>query len=279
MLRKILIWSSICTFIGRGVQFWKGDTPFRVLLWDEDLMTPILQKLGVDWQTYATNPLTECYINNFTNTISILFLATAISFSLFFLKKESIFQKIVIAVGCIFYFLMVICYTKDNFFHIGQFFEYTMQLGVPLLLLLGNTLPPNRYDFLLKISCALVFSCHGLYAIGYYPTPVSFVSMTMNGFAMSELTAKQCLYVVGIIDIIASVSLFFPKVQRIGLIYMIFWGVLTTFARFYANMHEGIFFTVVEQYWYQVLYRFVHFLVPVGILYHQRFLQHKNSMD
>jgi hypothetical protein len=44
---------------------------------------------------------------------------------------------------------------------------------------------------------------------------------------------------------------------------MIIWGFLTSFARVYGYLHEGLFLIILKQYWFHALYRCCHFLLPM----------------
>ena len=49
-----------------------------------------------------------------------------------------------------------------------------------LLLLYKESISYKQLVFGLKVAIALTFTCHGLYAVGYYPRPGKFIQMTMT---------------------------------------------------------------------------------------------------
>ena len=283
---RILQISTFSVFFGRAYQHFFRDAPLRVLLWDEEWLTPILAKFGILWQNYATNPQTEKNIILMIQSIGFLYFMAAAS--VFFVKKKdtialnvvkvsnlddvrnndvtNIVSKFLILFATLNLTILAFCYTKDKFFHTGQFLEFAMQIGSPIALLLYGKIRETRFLFFVKTLCALTFVCHGLYAMNFYTTPVEFVSMTMNGFQMEENAAKTFLYYIGIADIIASILIFLPKISKIGLIYMLIWGFLTSIARIYGYWHEGMFVSTFQQYWFHTLYRFCHFLLPIMCL-------------
>ncbi len=266
---RFLQFAAFSVFFGRAYQHFFRDAPLRVLLWDEELISPLLLKFAISWQDYATNPQTEKNIIFLTQSIGLLYFMAALS--VFFISKnENLAQKIIqkiatflIVFATLNLLILAFCYTKDKFFNIGQFFEFAIQVGTPIALVLYGKISEARFLFFIKMLCAFTFICHGLYAMNYYTTPVDFISMTMNGFSMEENTAKTFLYYIGIADIVASILIFFPKIDKISLIYMIFWGFLTSFARFYGHLHEGLFLSTLQQSWFHVVYRFSHFLLPI----------------
>ena len=277
---QIIKISAFTVFFGRAYQHFFREAPLRVLLWDEEWMSPMLAKFGIGWQDYATNPQTEKNIIFLTQSIGFLYFIAAIS--VFFIKKKdkindisnvvkvqnlndviSKVSQFLVILATINLTILAFCYTKDKFFHAGQFFEYAMQIGSPVALLLYGKINETRFLFFVKILCAFTFVCHGLYAMNFYTTPVDFVSMTMNGFNLEENAAKTFLYYIGIIDIIASILIFLPKINKIALIYMVIWGFLTSISRVYGYWHEGMFLSTLQQYWFHSLYRFCHFLLPL----------------
>lgn len=269
---RFLQFAAFSVFFGRAYQHFFRDAPLRVLLWDEELMSPMLAKFGIFWQDYATNPQTEKNIILLTQSIGFLYFMAAIS--IFFISKnERIVAKIAsffILFATLNLLVLAFCYTKDKFFNVGQFFEFAIQVGTPIALFLYGKINEIRFLFFVKILCAFTFICHGLYAMNYYTTPVDFISMTMNGFSMEENTAKTFLYYIGVVDIVASILIFLPKIDKIALIYMIIWGFLTSFARFYGHLYEGLFLSTLIQSWFHVVYRFSHFLLPIVCFFNKQ---------
>jgi hypothetical protein len=266
---RFLQLATFTIFFGRAYQYFFRDAPLRVLLWDETLMSPLLAKFAILWQDYATNPQTEKNIIFLIQSIGILYFMAACS--VFFIQKnENLAQRIIQKIASFLLLfasinlaVLAFCYTKDKFFNVGQFFEFAIQIGTPIALLLYGKISKTHFLLFIKTLCALTFICHGLYAINYYTIPVDFISMTMNGFSMEENTAKTFLYYIGIMDIVAGILIFFPKIDKIALIYMIIWGFLTSFARIYGNLHEGMSLSILQQYWFHTLYRCCHFLLPI----------------
>jgi hypothetical protein len=269
---NLLAISTIGIFLGRGFQYFFRDAPLRVLLWDEEWMTPLLKLFGVAYIDFASNPQTDAKIVLVQKIIGVIFFSAA-CMSIFLLKKIEnkpikFFTKSILAVATLNLLLMAFCYTKDKFFHVGQFFEYAIQIGTPLLLLNYSFFERKiSISIFLQIICALTFTCHGLYAVNFYNTPVEYTTMTMNSLGMDEAASKSFLQMAGLLDFIASILLFLPKTKKVTLIYMFIWGFLTTFARIYSHHHEDTFVNIFLQYWFQSMYRIGHFLVPLALLY------------
>jgi hypothetical protein len=267
LFKRILQFTVFTVFIGRGFQHFFRDAPLRVFFYDEKRISPIARFFGVSWENFLSEQ-TESNIIFLIKIIGILYFLAA--FSVFLLEKnQKWLQKTAFSIcflATLNLFFLAFCYMEDKFFHLGQFFEFSIQIGAPLLLLFHQKISDERFILSLKIISALTFICHGLYAMNFYTTPVDYVTMMMNGFHLEESQAKHFLWYAGIGDLVVAILVFLPKISKIALIYMLIWGFLTTMARVYGNWHEGLGAESFNQYWFHSLYRFGHFLVPLSIL-------------
>lgn len=171
--------------------------------------------------------------------------------------------------GSVALIILAMLYMKNAFFSIGQFFEYTLQFLTPIFLfvLVNRKMKLEHLLFIFKIAIALTFTCHGLYAVGFYPRPVLFVQMTMTTFGCSEAFAHQYLSAVGYLDFIVAVLIFLPKKWSYpALAYCVFWGLLTTFARIVGNFYPEFWMDSLSKWTPETLYRFPHFLIPLAAM-------------
>jgi hypothetical protein len=249
--------------------------PLRVLVWDEDLMKPLLAHyFSMSWEDWTLNPAHENEIVAFAKIIGYLFFSGAIaSLFLAFLKvfefksskKQFILtfiSKILIFICFINLIILYLLYFKDKSYRPTEFLEYALQWGTPFLLLYSSFFSPKIVYTVVKILCVAVFVSHGLYALGFFTTPVSYISMTINGLYLSESNALLFLKIVGTLDILFSVGIFIPKVFKISVLYFIVWGFLTTIARLYCNWYSDMWELSMQQYFFEMLVRFPHFLIP-----------------
>ncbi|MEN9612225.1 MAG: hypothetical protein RLZZ628_3039 [Bacteroidota bacterium] len=255
---KSILKLSVCfLFFGRAYQHWFADAPYRDFVWDENLMQRVTHLLGMQWSTYTF------YANIFVfwlqKIIGIFFLTSGII--VIFAEKLPRLTRILCQIAIGWLFLLAFLYQKDHFYQIGQLLEYALQIATPLIFI--QAMENRISNTFVNIVIALTFSCHGLYASGYYAVPVGFVEMTLNVFHCSEIYAKIFLKIMGFLDFAASIALFFPKTRAIGLIYCILWGFLTAIARPYAyiQLDLGI---VKSLYWLsEAMYRVPHFGIPL----------------
>ena len=220
---------------------------------------------GMSWEEYVISTPVD---NGIQTSIRISGWIYALAgLAVIFIKKLGRWGRILIWIGFINLVFLSLLYFKERFFALGQFFEYSLQMLAPFLVLhfVDRESIGQQFMLLLKLAIVLTFTCHGLYAIGYYPRPVHFQEMVMNILPVQEKGAFQFLNLAGILDFVLSVLLFVPwkRGQQIALAYAIFWGFFTSIARVWAFVYWDFFASGMHQWWFQTVYRFPHFLIPL----------------
>ncbi|KAA1247029.1 DoxX-like family protein [Aquimarina sp. RZ0] len=269
---QILLQASVfLIFIGRAYQHLFWDAPYRSFFWDESLLTPVVENLlNVSWQEYATSISTDRFIQNGIRIHGVLYLIAALC-SLGIRKNLAKWFRIPIFLGGCSLVLLSILLTKEKFYHVAQFFEHSIQFGLPFILLYTYREHYNQTLLITtsKILIALTFFSHGLYAFGFYPIPGKFIDMVIQIFGCTESTAVIFLYIAGILDFVVAVFIFIPKTQKYTLWYAVFWGLLTALARIVANFYWDFPIQSIHQNLHEVLYRLSHGVVPLIVLYFQ----------
>ena len=267
ILFPFLKWSAFFVFLGRGWQHIYWDAPFRTLLWDEAWMSSVVSSLlGMDWNTYVTSPSTNIFIVHWINATGWFYIICAIMALL--IDRIPKLAIPFISLGGVSLFILALLYCKENFFFIGQFFEYTLQWGSPffLLLLYMESISDKQLIFCLKIAIALTFTCHGLYAVGYYPRPGRFIQMTMTILGTNKEASIIFLNTAGVLDFILSIFIFMPRrLAQIGLGYAAFWGLATTAARIWANYIPEFWQDSLLTCTHESIMRMPHFMIPISL--------------
>lgn len=258
---------ACCIFLGRAYQYMFFDAPFRAFFWDEHLMTSIVEKVfNTPWRTYATNTKVDDYISIGIKVNGILFLISAISSALINKSNFKVLQYFVF-LGSFSLLILAILSCKEHFFQFAQFFEYTIQIISPVLLV--NFVKNKNIHTLtlgLKVIIALTFSAHGLYALSLFPTPGHFIDMTIANLGITENQSIVFLYIVGILDFIIAIGIFVPKISLYVLYYASFWGVVTALARITSNFSLDFVINSLHGFTYQVIYRLPHGLIPLCLI-------------
>lgn len=262
---------AVLVFFGRAYQFYFFGAPFRALLWDESLLSPVVEGIfNTPWYDYATSETVNASIETFTK-ICALVLITAAVISLFWTKiPYTRFKKTVLYLAFGILVFVGICLVKDKNYDILQLFEQALQMAAPVtLLVIGHRgsweLP--KLEFWLKVAIALTFIPHGLFAMGLFYVPGHFIDMTIQILGVSESNAIQFLFIVGLLDVLASVALFIPNAAKYALWYIIIWGTITALARLAAGFDSDFFLSSLHNHAYLTIYRLPHGLMPLGVLW------------
>lgn len=257
--------SCFFIFIGRGYQHLFWDAPYRSLLWDQNLLEPIVTTLfNSSWHTYVTSLKTDMLIQELIKTTGILYVICAFT-ALIINQNSKWWMRSILFIGGSNLLLLSFLITKEKFYHTTMFFEHSLQFSTPFLLLYFlKTNNLKRLVHFLKAAIAITFICHGIYAIGaLHPLPGNFVTLTLNLLPVSETTAKQLLFVMGILDFIVACCLYLPKYTKPALIYAFVWGILTAFARILSPLTYDASLAIFHQYFYLAIYRIPHGLIPL----------------
>ncbi|MBQ0732696.1 DoxX-like family protein [Aquimarina celericrescens] len=263
----ILYISVFLIFFGRAWQHLFWDAPYRSFFWDEALLQPIVEGIfNISWKDYVTSSTTDNFIQGIIRANGMLYLIASIcALSAKMLNTRWI--RIPILFGGVSLVILAILLTKEKFYHGAQFFEHSIQFGLPFVLLYSfRNNSEEKIILVLKILIAVTFISHGLYAFGFYPVPGKFVDMVIHIFGFTESTAIIFLYIAGILDFILAVLIFVPRITVYALWYAVIWGLLTALARIVANFYVDFPLDSIHQNLYETLYRIPHGLAPFILL-------------
>lgn len=150
---------------------------------------------------------------------------------------------------------------------LAQLIEHTLQWTTPLwlwLVLRRPALPAVGIG--MKLAIALTFTGHGLYALGWpYGRPGHFIAMTQEILGLPEAGVRWYLTTAGILDLIVSVGIFFPRLARPLLLYAAVWGLLTALARPLAYVTLEHLGPDLHRWVPEMLFRLPHSLVPLAL--------------
>jgi hypothetical protein len=155
---------------------------------------------------------------------------------------------------------------------IEQLIEHTVQFFLPLaaIYVLGPKVPSPKFKQFAKFAIAATFIGHALYAIGWHMVPENFLQMCASILGSSNEQSTLFLKFFGILDILAAIFIFFPRLERIGLHYMIAWGLLTALARPIAALDMAFTIEFLFLKIPQATYRLPHAIIPMLLLFWQR---------
>lgn len=260
---------AFTVFIGRAYQLFFFGGPYRAILWDESLLTPIVEGVfNYSWFDYATSETVNSWIERFTKFNSFVFVIAALC-SLFWDQIKMIrLKRFIIGLGLWLLFVLGICMVKSRNYDFLQLFEMSIQLTAPFLLWknVQITAANKKMIFGLKVAIALTFIPHGLLAMGFPYRPGHFIDMTIIILGVNEIQATQFLFVVGFLDVLLALLVFIPKLSKYALWYMIIWGFATAFARLVAGFNINFVSSSIHGSTYLTVYRLAHGLLPLIVL-------------
>ena len=219
------------------------DSPYRALLWSEDILRPFVEMFGVSWTYYAS--VSNPYITVLENVVGLFLMVTAFFCLTIGAGKASKIQRYCLFVaGCFTMLHIVLKYLGHNH-EFPMLLEYALQGGVPWLFLAYCKYmpaskegvwkyPSDQLIFLTKVLLSFCFIGHGLYALGWPYQPAAFVRMMVQTFGMGFETAAHCVTAIGILDVVLGVAIFIRPLVKITLGHMFVWGGITALSRVLA---------------------------------------------
>ncbi|MEL7020903.1 MAG: hypothetical protein AAGK47_04805 [Bacteroidota bacterium] len=264
-----LQFTAVFLFIGRGWQHLYLGFPYYAFFYGNH-MRPVVELVGMDWVQYLKDPESGKLMVQFVRNLGWIYLLLAV-IALFFQYISKRVAQVFVATAVSLLIFLSLSYFLGQAKRVGQFVEYSCQMGTPIFLYLARFGHPLSQQFLLwlKIAIALTFCGHGLYAIGYYPQPGYFMEMISRGLSVDLKTARLLLETAGVLDFILSCLIFLPVRWLVlpALVWAVIWGLITTGARLFTNIYPDIFWDTVWRNTPDMLMRFPHFMIPLVALF------------
>jgi hypothetical protein len=257
-------------FVGRAYQHLFLAPPYRAVLWSQGLMEPwVATFLGMDWNTYASSLEINAGITAGIRLVGVLYLGFAAVTLL--ANPNRRWARAGLWIGAAFVVVLAAVTARDRMLRAVEFFELAIQFTAPVALAVLTRVP--RPDFAewrapiraLKVAVGVAFAAHGLYAVGFYPVPVEWMTMVTNFLGTDENVAQSALRVAGVLDFAVAALLAVPGADRWALGYAAVWGALTALARPMTmvpadSVTEGL------RFWFpEFLVRVPHAAVPAAL--------------
>lgn len=262
----ILRITVIGVFLARAWQCLRWSPAFSNLYYNPNGFGKVLEWYhGEDLYTILRDHIAEGGLLFLMKGSGVILLIAGIA-SIFYNTKRS-WLKYLIWLGVpVLFFIFYGDFFKKHY-NWGMLLEHIAQFTAPILFIrYVKTNNATTLNIWLKVTIAITFVCHGLFAVGYYLVPGSFTDMFIKGLGTNEPLAKQLLIAFGILDFIFAVLIFVPRLAKPALIYGVAWGFLTAMARIYTNYSISIDLeNWFSQYWWEFFTRIPHFSFPLLI--------------
>lgn len=154
----------------------------------------------------------------------------------------------------------------QNKYVFEQIVEHSLKFGLPVVYAFQDRLKSKSFVFTLKLLTAFTFIGHGLFAVGLHFVPGGFLQMTQNILGFGVEGSHTFLFIVGIMDFIVAIALFMKPLQLPAMVYMVFWGALTSLARFVGYYYHAPLEEVYGVYLFETIWRAPHFMAPILLL-------------
>ena len=259
--------SVVLCFAGWAWQHLRWGAPYRAVLKSSDHFEWLVRLAGGTWADYIGHPTTERAIGLLIQGIGGAYLIVAFA-TLLVHRRSTVLQAIVLA-GSAMLFVLAYCKFLSRFQYWPQWVEYGGQILAPVILVAALTRPVHdrATTRIAQVAVVLTFLGHGLFALGYYPTPGHFTAMVMTIVGVDERTAADLLFVAGALDLFVCVGLFVPGVRIVALGYATVWGFATALARPLAGMSGALPWWGADVHLHEFLYRAPHFILPFFLLW------------
>ena len=264
--------AAVAVLLGRGWQHFFWDAPYRALLWDESLLKGLVEGVfGTPWREYVTDPANDRRISLFIRILGIFYFLCALL--VIWISRVPMWLRRLLWVASFSLAILAWLYSMDKFLHLGQFLEYSLQVGAPLFIYVAAS--RQRIDeplaFWMRLATSVTFISHGLYAFGFYQVPGNFMTMVISILGVSDGVALQFLKAAGFLDFVVAVLIWLPgKWRMAGLYYCVLWGAATSFARVWAYFVPEFWLESLHQWLHETVMRFPHFLIPLALLLLER---------
>jgi hypothetical protein len=232
----------------------------------------VLLLISNGWYHFLSEQSYGYLFNQNSTEITTFFGITLIFFGIlaaFWRKQETKLIYLFLIPSLILFINTLGSFIKANYVF-EQIIEHFSQFGLPVLFIFAFS-KTIKYRNLIQwtmIIISLTFIGHGLFAIGLHYQPGNFINMTMAILNTNTIESNTFLIIMGLLDFIVAIGIFFKATRKVSLIYMIIWGLLTALARTVFVHNETS--DIIIHYIPQTLFRLPNSILPLMILLYYR---------
>ena len=262
---RLIFFLAIAYGLGLFWQQLNGNVSYWGLAWDSSLWGPVAN----DWNHWLkhSSPFLEGILRITGMGLSVLFI-------LFFLSKWN--RNFVKKAGSIitwslsvFLFLYMLWGWYSRSWLWPWMAEHSIRIALPVLLfywIYGNERQQVVANRVGLVALSLTFIGHGWFAMNLAPIPGDFLYMTTRILNIDEPAARQFLWIMGGLDLVAVIGFWIKKIRRPALWYAFAWGILTALARLVGHFYMEIPLESFNEWLPEVLVRLGHGLVALILL-------------
>lgn len=243
-----------------GHLYWEPS--YASILWSEASFE-WFQQFGYSWEEFTGTGANDGLIQKCIQWIGWICVANAVlSFTA---RRNSWIQLCLLTSGSLFMLAIAVAKYIRSGFELPMLIEQGGQILSPILLVMALSIGVrNRITTMTAIIAVMMtFGGHGLYAVGLWPTPATFVGMTRVVIGWDYDSSKLFLLVAGVLDFIVCFGVLIPFLRRSSALYAMIWGIVTAAARPVAGMSWELNYWGADQFLHESAYRSPHFFIPL----------------
>lgn len=250
-------------FAGWAWQHLRWSVPYDAVLWNPDYSDWLARALGVSWETYVAEVITDRRILFGERLIGLFYLAFAVLSMT--AKRNSHVQLVCLGVGSTLLALASYCKYVNAGHALATFVEYGGQILTPTVLILAlQRGVRDRWTIgVAVVAFCTTFVGHGIYAVGLAPTPGHFYGMVNSILGLGENATDWFLKIVGVLDFAVCVGILVPVLRQACFTYAAVWGLLTALARPVAGMSLASPWWGSDQFVHEAVLRTPHAALPL----------------
>lgn len=288
-----LLWLALTlSALGRGWLHFTKDSPYWSLFWSEELVSPLLGLIGVEWSSYVESATVEATLNTISMGLGLLYIVlsvvTARASAELLRTGERPFRSPLVQRSLWLLLGLQLVYVSTYWLGKSLYFpiwlEQSTLIALPWLCLStglrgeDQTRAQSTDDLYLsrapitvtRLALSCTFIGHGMFALGLYPVPEDYLVMVMRTFGCSQQSAQTMLWWAGALDVLAAIAVWTPRrylrVRWSALTYMLAWGAITACARVVGHWGLGTFTDTVWYWLPELMLRLPHALIPWWLL-------------
>lgn len=253
-------------FAGWAWQHIRWSVPYDAVLWNPSYFGWLANALGVSWESYVAEVVTDYRIRLFARGVGLGFVA--LSVVAMAMKRTSKLGMAGLAAGSVSLALIAFCKYVNAGNAVAMFVEYGGQILAPLVLMVVLRWGPlNRWAVgIAAIGFWATFMGHGIYALGIAPTPGHFYGMVAAVLGLGERGSTVFLEVAGVLDFVVCIGVLVPAARSACLVYAAIWGLMTALARPVAGMSLAAPWWGADQFVHEAVLRMPHVALPLFLL-------------
>jgi Na+-translocating ferredoxin:NAD+ oxidoreductase RnfE subunit len=244
--------------------YWEG--PYAILAWNETVFQ-WATAWGYRWDDIVGSGANDGLFQKTLSQVYWAYLVCAlVSWSV---KKNKPLSATILVLGSFMLTILMFAKYLNSKGQLPMFIEHGGQMLMPVILVSAFTYG-CRHKLTLFLAC-IAFLCtftgHGCYALGLWPTPSIFYGMTTIILGLDFEMTRSFLFVVGALDFIVCIGIFFAPTRVYCTLYAAGWGLITALARPVAGMSLELNFWGADQFIHETVLRAPHFMIPLYLFF------------